>query len=114
MDLLLPEGAITWRKIGGNASSTIDLVFATDNIANRTISCGVREDLHHGSDHRPIATVLQVDWESSPPKERRKWKEANQIRLQQELAQALSELKNPLDTTEEIDASVDIFIRRCT
>jgi hypothetical protein len=35
--------------------------------------------------------------------------------MQQELAQALSELKNlPLDTAEEINAWVDVFIRRCT
>lgn len=35
--------------------------------------------------------------------------------MQQELAQALSELKNlPLDTAKEINAWVDVFIRRCT
>lgn len=40
--------------------SAIDLTFASENIASRTISCRVDANLDHDSDHLQIAT--SIDW----------------------------------------------------
>jgi hypothetical protein len=54
--LLLPQGSITRSESG--RETTIDLVFASPPLKNSLESCGVRKDLHQGSDHLPILSVF--------------------------------------------------------
>ena len=49
---LLPRGVKTWARNG--QESTIDLIFASDELATTLLKCGVY-DIEHGSDHRAIA-----------------------------------------------------------
>ena len=57
LELILPEGVVTWR--GRGLESTIDLVFALEGARNVVIRCGPREDLQFGSDYTLIGTELE-------------------------------------------------------
>jgi hypothetical protein len=54
---LLPRGVKTWARNG--QESTIDLIFASDELAATLIKCGVHE-VEHGSDHRAIQTTFDI------------------------------------------------------
>ncbi len=54
--LLLPRGTITW--FDESNETTIDLVLASPALKNASEFCGVREDLHQGSDHKPILSIF--------------------------------------------------------
>ncbi|KAM3560256.1 hypothetical protein ARSEF4850_003736 [Beauveria asiatica] len=54
---LLPRGTKTWQ--GGEHESTIDLVLASDELADEVIRCGIYET-EHGSDHRTVDTVFNA------------------------------------------------------
>lgn len=67
LSLLLPPGLIT-RDLTVNEGTrrehrrqtTIDLIFGSQTIAQRVVSCDVRRDLGTGSDHLPIETCLAI------------------------------------------------------
>ena len=52
---LLPRGVKTWARNG--QESTIDLIFASHELAATLLKCGVY-DIEHGSDHRAIETTF--------------------------------------------------------
>ena len=54
---LLPRGVKTWARNG--QESTIDLIFASDELAATLIKCKVHE-VEHGSDHRAIETTFDI------------------------------------------------------
>jgi hypothetical protein len=54
---LLPRGTKTWAKNGHE--STIDLVFASHELATTLLKCGVY-NVEHGSDHRAIETLFDI------------------------------------------------------
>jgi hypothetical protein len=54
---LLPRGTKTWRD--KNYETTIDLVLATEELAENVIRCGIHET-DHGSDHRRIDTTFDI------------------------------------------------------
>ncbi|KAJ5288046.1 hypothetical protein N7478_003732 [Penicillium angulare] len=80
---LLKRGTKTWHGEGqyGDCESTIDLVLASDNLADLMTKC-VIHGTEHGSDHRTIETVFDAPWSAPKHQERllRKnapWKEIN-------------------------------------
>ena len=54
---LLPRGVKTWARNG--QESTIDLTFASSELATTLLKCGVY-DIEHGSDHRAIETTFDI------------------------------------------------------
>jgi endonuclease/exonuclease/phosphatase family metal-dependent hydrolase len=58
---LLPNGTKTWARNG--QESTVDLIFASDELATTLIQCRAH-GIEHGSDHRAIETTFNV----APPK----------------------------------------------
>ena len=58
LSTLLPRGTITWQA--GGYGSTIDLVLASEELAEAVIRCGVHRT-EHGSDHRAIETVFDIE-----------------------------------------------------
>ncbi|KAH7464218.1 hypothetical protein FOMA001_g17818 [Fusarium oxysporum f. sp. matthiolae] len=54
---LLRRGTKTWQ--GRNYETTIDLVLASEELADATINCAVH-GTEHGSDHRTIETVFDI------------------------------------------------------
>jgi exonuclease III len=60
---LLPRGTKTWHRNG--QSSTIDLVLAGNALTNDLISCQTHPT-EHGSDHRAIETIFDIEM---PPRE---------------------------------------------
>ncbi|KAJ5292091.1 hypothetical protein N7478_001342 [Penicillium angulare] len=93
---LLKRGTKTWHGEGqyGECESTIDLVLASDNLADLVAKC-VIHGTEHGSDHRTIETVFDAPW--SAPKHQGRlllknapWKEIN-ARIASTLATTPSE-----------------------
>jgi Reverse transcriptase (RNA-dependent DNA polymerase)/Endonuclease-reverse transcriptase len=59
--LATPPGLVTWRRSESSTScSTIDLIFLSDGLAQHLVRCDTEELLHHGSDHRPVLTLLSL------------------------------------------------------
>ncbi|SCV57408.1 uncharacterized protein FFB14_15142 [Fusarium fujikuroi] len=76
---LLRRGTKTWQ--GRNYKTTIDLVLASEELADATIKCAVH-GTEHGSDHRTIETVLDISVPAPKQEERllfknAPWKEIN-------------------------------------
>ena len=75
LQLLTTPGAATHRTSDGK--STIDLTFATEQVADRVIQCRIEKSLDHDSDHLPIVTVLDWDWQLAKPIQKRLWSKTN-------------------------------------
>lgn len=100
LDLLTPPGMIT-REMN-QQRTTIDLTLGHEWVTSRLLKCGIREDLHQGSDHLPIATELQLQTSPTISPRRRLWKKMDVKILKMFLACGLPE-ERPLDTEDEID-----------
>ena len=72
LQLLTPSGTITWSARG--SQSTIDLAFGSESITNRLLTCSVREDLDHGSDHWPVGIEIAITPPTTQHTPRRNWK----------------------------------------
>jgi hypothetical protein len=88
---LLKRGTKTWHGAGqsGDCESTIDLVLASENLADSMVKCAIL-GTEHGSDHCTIETVFDVPWKPPTHQERlllknAPWKEIN-IRIANSLA----------------------------
>jgi hypothetical protein len=80
---LLKRGTKMWHRggLGGDYSSTIDLVLASENLIDAMVKCAVHKT-EHGSDHRAIETVLNTPWPAPKHQEQllfknTPWKEIN-------------------------------------
>jgi hypothetical protein len=67
LQLLTVPGTPTHRWKDGE--TTIDLTFASENVASRTIYCKVDASLDCDSDHLPITIVIDWSWQPTTPKE---------------------------------------------
>ena len=63
LSLLLPPGTVTFS----NAGTTIDLIWATTDLKNKTLKCGITTEYDIGSDHYPIDTVMAVEIQIPSP-----------------------------------------------
>ncbi|RFU31201.1 hypothetical protein B7463_g5127, partial [Scytalidium lignicola] len=64
---LLLRGTKTWHS--GDYETTIDLILATEGLADSVIRCAVH-DTNHGSDHEAIKTVFDISATIAKPPER--------------------------------------------
>ena len=51
-------GTVIWRSRGQR--SIIDLTFVSENLTDKVIECGPKEDACHGSDHLPVVLTLDM------------------------------------------------------
>lgn len=58
MELILPEGTVTWKNKGNQ--STIDLVFLSKELEDTVIGYHIAEELEASSDHLPVFTELRI------------------------------------------------------
>jgi hypothetical protein len=69
---LLPRGTKTWKgrdSEGRVRETTIDLVFASQDLANDLVKCGPHAT-DHGSDHRTTETIFETEVPEPIPQER--------------------------------------------
>jgi exonuclease III len=102
LSLALPQGSITWETRG--ASSTIDLVFASESIHQRILHCAVDMEREESSDHLPIRTTLDTQPPPNTTKPKRpQWKRADWERTRLDLEARLLPLQQ-----EELEAEEDL------
>ena len=96
-----------------NSSSTIDLTFLQGDLTETLHSCEVRKDLHHGSDHYPVASVIGLELEQVEPKISRAWKSADPGKVA-EVAKAITLDLPTLTTRVEVDEYVKVIMEGLT
>ncbi|OAA57836.1 Endonuclease/exonuclease/phosphatase [Akanthomyces lecanii RCEF 1005] len=67
LNSLLPRGTKTWQ--GGEYESTVDLVLASEGLAQNLVSCRTCST-EHGSDHRTIETMFEFTTDGAHEQER--------------------------------------------
>jgi hypothetical protein len=107
LDLLTAPGTITHRWKSGE--STIDLAFASGDVASRIIHCRVDTRLDHNSDHLPIAVVINWDWQPATPVRRQVWAKTNLPLLRQTVNGRLPQV--PYTTELGDKESIDEYVR---
>ena len=107
LQLLTVPGTPTHRWSGGE--STIDLTFASEDVASRTIYCKVDTSLDCDSDHLPIAVAIDWSWQPATPSRKRLWAKTNLSLLRQIVQDRLVRVP---DATELQDKDhIDEFVR---
>jgi len=81
LQLLTVPGTTTHRWKQGE--TTIDLTFASEDLAARTIYCKVDADLDHDSDHLPISIAIDWRWQPAILPKKRLWTKTNLPLLRQ-------------------------------
>lgn len=110
LDLCLEQGTITSppSDIRSSRGSTIDLVWATEEVQNMIRSCGIEHDLDYASDHLPITTALEYSLIEAPKTVRHKFKELNVEQFTSKLQRELSDYRSwPLASKKDLDWAVD-------
>jgi ribonuclease HI/exonuclease III len=87
----------------GGMDSTIDLVWATQELRHRMEDCRTRPDLEADSDHIPIETSIRTDTPQQPEKTRRRYRDMDQGKLNRHIQEHLP-TDTPLRTTQQIEA----------
>ena len=75
LQLLTVPGTPTHRWKDGE--STIDLSFATEDLASRVVYCIIDKRLDCDSDHLPIALAVVWNWQPADPIKKRLWAKTN-------------------------------------
>jgi exonuclease III len=93
---LLPRGTKTWAR--NEQESTIDLVFASQDLAATLVKCAVHE-VEHGSDHRAIITIFDIETPERQLLQRLLYKNAPWNAIRERIAQAFQKAP-PLGGTQ--------------
>jgi hypothetical protein len=107
LQLLTVPGTTTHRWKDGE--STIDLTFASEDVASRTIYCKVDAKLDYDSDHLPIATAIDWSWHPATPVKRRIWAKTNLCLLRQTVENTLSSVPNATELRDVV--SIDGYVQ---
>lgn len=65
------------RSCGQPNRITIDLTFASEDVAARVTHCKIDRSLDCESDHLPIAIAIDWSWQPAQPKRERLWAKTN-------------------------------------
>ena len=111
LQLLTELGTPTHRWNGGE--STIDLTFATEDLASRIAYCKIEPKLDCDSDHLPISVAIDWSWQIAPPTRKRSWIKTDEDILRQTVKEHLPPACNTtgLDDEEAIDGFVTQIIK---
>jgi ribonuclease HI len=104
--LLTVPGTTTRR--GHTSTSTIDLTFATEEVASRVTYCRVDTRLDSDSDHLPIETTIEWNWKPAPRLRKRMWSKTDSEKLRDTVKDTLSQVPDDsdLNDNERIDEYV--------
>ena len=108
MQLILPQGTITWRR--NNSQSTLDLAFATPWTTNCVQQCQPCDELDSDSNHVPIITTLLANTPTRPQQPLRPtWRRADWETVRTALQSRLDGLDlhtKPAENNHELDQKV--------
>lgn len=104
--LCLPPGTITRVGYARQAPSTLDLVFASEDLASSVIKCYA--DGGHGSNHREVNTVLDLQIRRAETEERLNWRQTDWEKFAQVAEDSLTALgsQGSLTSREALDGMV--------
>lgn len=107
--LLTTPGTRTHRWKGG--TSTIDLIFAAEGLADRVIHCKIDKRLDCDSDHLPISLTLNWDWQQPAPTRKRLWSKMDVMSLRKVVQERLPRPDTvDLETKENVDKFVGLIV----
>lgn len=114
MKQMLPAGTVTYQE---NCHITIDLLFATPELANEVVKCDTETVFDCDSDHLPILTSLKLATIEFTPEARRNFNRLDLDRLREMVKTALGTEKclsqqefHGRLTNEEIDSQLVAII----
>jgi ribonuclease HI len=99
LQLLTVPGTTTRRWAEGE--STIDLTFASEDIASRLIHCRVDAQSDYDSDHLPIATSIDWRWQPATLTKKRMWTKTDLTLLRQAVQNKLPKMPDALTLSDE-------------
>ena len=100
LSLLLPPGTVTFP----NAGTTIDLIWGSTDLKNKTLKCGIATEHDIGSDHYPIATVITANLQTFSPTYRYNYVKTDWDNFDKLLKAQLPSLQTTLATNKAIDS----------
>lgn len=103
----LPPATPTFYSDAHKTWSTLDLVFATENIADAIIKC--ETDSGHSSDHLAVCTTLDLDIAQFNPEPCPQFREADWKGFNKNMGSCLQQdpLPTSFDTRKDLDRGVD-------
>ena len=103
LELVLSKEIIIWAAKG--LENTLDLVFVEEGL--EVIECKIRKDLHHRSDHYPVAIYIDFLPDLEPGKlKKRAWKSTDPDKVCK-AAKRLNFTLSPIYSTMNIDVYLD-------
>ena len=109
LQLLTVHGTTTHRWQGGE--STIDLTFASEDIASHVVHWRIDHRLDHDSDHLPIDVAIDWSWQPAVPIRKRLWTQTNRDTLRQTVKDRLRNCEvTECSNKESIDELVFLII----
>jgi len=105
MSLCLPPGTITRRGEFQKRHTILDLVWASEGLANRLISCNIDSDLDYNSDHLPVSTSIDLRLNRAQVAERRLFQKIDSEQFARVLSNHLPRISR-LQTKEDLDNTV--------
>jgi exonuclease III len=109
LDICTEQGTITRpaaNLLATNAGSTIDLVWATEDVRNCILECNVMLGLDKFSDHLLVATFIEYAVEEAPKESRRLYYQTDPKIFYKTLKQELL-VEESWETTADLDQAVD-------
>ena len=114
MEQMLSAGTVTYQE---NCHITIDLLFATSELANKVVKCNIETVFDCDSDHLPILTFLKLTTIEFTSKARRNFNRLDLDRLREMIKTVLGTEKclsqqefHGRLTNEEIDSQLIAII----
>ena len=104
---LLPRGTKTWHR--REQASTIDLVFVSDELSAALIKCRIHQT-EHGSDHRAIESMFDIELPLRLTKQRLLFKSAPWAAIQARVAAGLYNTPIGVGTQEQADQLMAVVI----
>ena len=98
-ELLTPPGTVTYPTNQGG--TTIDLAFASIELAESMIEYRIATELDHGSDHLPIVSWFRIEPLRAKPNPKRCWKNLDIDKAKASIANL--EVNSPVRTKAEIE-----------
>jgi endonuclease/exonuclease/phosphatase family metal-dependent hydrolase len=104
---LLPRGTKTWQ--GPDKESTIDLVLATSELADEMVTCALHPT-EHGSDHRAIQTIFDIEMPEKNTTQRLLFKNAPWTLIEARVEDNLRPLPWAVDVQTQTDQLMRVVI----
>jgi hypothetical protein len=99
LQLLTVPGTPTHRWKDGE--STLDLTFASEDLAPRIIHCKIDWSLDYDSDHLPITLAIDWSWQAAAPMWKRIWVKTDVTKLRRVVQGGISRIHGIAELRDE-------------